>query len=300
MRRSGVGRYFDWEPLEDRRCPSIAGLAAQDPAVPIERTDAHEQEIHSAAVATAESGRAPVVFLGDSITEWWGTILGARSWESRLAPLGAADFGVSGDLTQNLLWRVNHGELAGAPRVAVVLIGTNNLHVGGTVDDTARGIEAIVDAIHAESPTTKVLLLGILPRGATADDPLRAEAAAVNERISRLDNGTTVRYLDPGAAFVGPDGTLPTSLFPDSLHPNADGYALLTDMIVGPLERMLARDEPEAPTRAPATEANDFGAPTQGAMAGQVAGLGVPIPNPGPEAGTIIAPIQAVQIKKKT
>jgi len=231
--------------LEGRDCPSITVppyLAEIPPlgATPVERTDPAAVRQHLLDVERAESGRYPVVFLGDSITNYWATLGGAASWRKSLAPLGAAAFGVPEDLAQDLLWRVENGELAGHPRVAVVEIGTNNLGAADSVSDTVTAITGVVHAIEAESPSTEILLLGLLPRGASPADPLRGEVAAVNSQIAGLADGSRVRYLDLGPAVTLPDGAIaPNFLAPDYVHPDARGYRLLTAAIVPTIVSML-------------------------------------------------------------
>ena len=144
------------------------------------------------------------------------------------------------DLAQDLIWRVENGELAGHPKVAVVEIGTNNLGAGDSVADTVTAIAGVVDAIEAASPSTKVLLLGLLPRGASPADPLRAEVSAVNARLAGLADGGRVRYLDLGPAVTLPGGAIaPNFLAPDDVHPDARGYRLLTAAIAPTLVSLL-------------------------------------------------------------
>ncbi len=209
-------------------------------AIPIERTDPAEVRQHGLDLKAAASGRADVVFLGDSITNYWANRSGAESWRAGLAPLGAAAFGVPEDVAQNLIWRVENGELAGHPKVAVVEIGTNNLGAGDSVSDTVTAIAGVVDAIEAASPATEILLLGLLPRGASPTDPLRAEVAAVNAQIAGLADGDHVRYLDLGPTVTLPGGAIaPNFLAPDYVHPDARGYRLLTAAIEPTLVSML-------------------------------------------------------------
>lgn len=178
---------------------------------------------HDAFVAQAQRGPYDVVFLGDSITAYFAT-RGATVWERDIAPLGAvADFGIDGDRTQFVLWRVLHGELDRTnARVVVLMIGSNNL-ASATPDGVARGIGATVDAVRAALPHAIVILNAILPRGAK-DAPARAAAADVNARIARLADGTAVRWVDAGNAFLTADGTIDPALMPDALHPSAAGY----------------------------------------------------------------------------
>jgi lysophospholipase L1-like esterase len=178
---------------------------------------------HGAYVARAQQGGIDVLFLGDSITEFFAT-RGKDVWDREIAPLGnVVDFGISGDRTQFVLWRAQNGELDGTgARVVVLMIGTNNL-ASATPDNVARGVAAIVDTVRARLPNAVVVLNALLPRGAPGD-PLRASLAGVNARIAALADGTHVRWLDAGAGFVAPDGTIPDTLMPDKLHPSAAGY----------------------------------------------------------------------------
>ncbi|HEV2737703.1 MAG TPA: GDSL-type esterase/lipase family protein [Candidatus Elarobacter sp.] len=178
---------------------------------------------HETYAARARQGGIDVLFLGDSITELFST-RGKDVWDREIAPLGSVvGFGISGDRTQFVLWRAQHGELDGAnARVVVLMIGTNNLATA-TPQDVARGVAAIVDTVRAKLPNAVVVLNAILPRGAPGD-PLRAKAAAVNALIAPLADRTHVHWLDAGAGFVDADGTIPDALMPDKLHPSPAGY----------------------------------------------------------------------------
>jgi len=193
---------------------------------------------HDAFVARAQQGGIDVLFLGDSITDFF-TTRGAEAWNRAIAPLGAvADFGISGDRTQWLLWRVQHGELDGTgARVVVLMIGTNNLGAA-TPENVARGIAAVVAAVQERLPGATVVLNALLPRG-TPDDPLRAKLAEVNARIQPLADGTRVRWLDAGPGFLAPDGTIPAELMPDGLHPSAAGYEVWTTALRPLLDELV-------------------------------------------------------------
>jgi hypothetical protein len=239
-----------WEPLEDRRlltpvavaipAAKLSFLNTSPTTTPLQRTDADAVSAHAAALAAVAAGKASgVVFFGDSITQAWAwSGFGKTSWDASLAPLGAVDFGVGSDQPQNLLWRLLKGELGGHPRVAVVMIGTNNLGYGP--QETAAGITAVVETIRSVSPGTRVLLLGILPRS-TPDDPYRGEIAQINGQIAGLADGNKVRYLDLGSLFLLPDGTIPPELIdtPFLLHPSTAGYQLLSDAVRAPIEALL-------------------------------------------------------------
>ena len=178
---------------------------------------------HDAFVARANQGDVDVLFLGDSIVEFFAT-RGAAVWEREIAPLGnVVDFGIQGDRTQFVLWRARNGELDGSnARVVVVMVGTNNLATA-TPDNVARGVAAIVDTVRERLPNAIVVLNAILPRG-TPSDPVRTKLADVNSRLAAFADGTHVRWLDAGGAFVDADGAIPAALMPDKLHPSTAGY----------------------------------------------------------------------------
>src|SRR5206468_2705561 len=144
----------------------------------------------------AKKGGIDVLFLGDSITDaWGGEGHGAKSsgreiFEKEFVPLKAANFGIGGDRTQHVLWRLQNGELDGIqPKVVMLMIGTNNSNgKNNTAEEIADGITAIVKEIHKQSPATKVLLLGVFPRGANPN-PQREKLADVNKIVAKLDDG---------------------------------------------------------------------------------------------------------------
>lgn len=200
---------------------------------------------HEGFVEIAKAGGVDVLFLGDSITDGWRRP-GKFLWDGHFAPLRAANFGISGDRTQHVLWRMENGELDGiSPKVVVLMIGTNNtgferdqITPRNTVAETIEGVTAVVKGLRAKLPETKVLLLAIFPRG-EKDSIYRTQLAEINAAIARLDDGKFVRFLDINAKFLWPDGTLPRDFMPDLLHPNEVGYAIWAAAIKQPLLEML-------------------------------------------------------------
>ncbi|NWK55671.1 acetylglucosamine-6-sulfatase [Verrucomicrobiaceae bacterium N1E253] len=195
---------------------------------------------HEQKVASAQNAECELLFIGDSITHGWEG-QGKKIWAQYYAPRKAFNIGFSGDRTQHVLWRFDHGELAAfQPKVAVIMIGTNNTgHSMQKAEETAEGIKAIISKLHAHSPKTKVLLLGVFPRGAKANDPKRVLNDQINAIIKGYDNGKTVHYLDISGAFLDDDGTLPKSVMPDLLHPKAHGYQLWADAMEPKLKKLL-------------------------------------------------------------
>jgi lysophospholipase L1-like esterase len=179
-----------------------------------------------------------VVFFGDSITDGWRGE-GKGVWKEHFEPLKAVNFGIGGDRTQHVLWRIQNGELDGyKPKAAVIMIGTNNLG-SNSAEQIAEGIKAIVEEIEKKQPETKVLLLGIFPRGEKADDPARGKIKEINKIIAKLDDGKKVRYLDIGDKFLEKDGNMSRTVMNDYLHLTADGYKIWAEAIEKPLGEML-------------------------------------------------------------
>lgn len=172
-----------------------------------------------------------VVFLGDSITHFWDST-GKKAWDSLFSgkPYSAVSLGFSGDRTEHLIWRIVEGkELDGyRAKAVVIMIGTNNTgHLPlekESPSDTARGIFRIVALVRAKQPNATVILHPVFPRGETVDDPLRRRNDQVNRSIKALADGKDVIWCDINDSFVDADGKLPRSVFPDLLHPAAEGY----------------------------------------------------------------------------
>ncbi len=191
------------------------------------------RERHERILALPGRADARVVFLGDSITERWEAEDGGKAtWDRVWAPLHALDLGVSGDRTEHVLWRLAHGALDGAaPRVVVLLIGTNN--AGHQVEDAAYrvsprqisdGVAAIIAQVQARCPAARVLLLAILPRGEEETDPVRRQTDAANALLKGLADGQRVRWLDTGRCFMKAENTdVDIGTMPDLLHPSPEG-----------------------------------------------------------------------------
>ncbi|MDE3068738.1 MAG: GDSL family lipase [Verrucomicrobiota bacterium] len=219
-------------------------FAQNTAVVPVPR-DAHWMQRHEGFVKLAREGGIDLLFLGDSITDGWRG-RGVKVWNRYYAPLHAANFGIGGDRTQHVLWRIEHGELDGIhPGVVVLMIGTNNTgkerhsdKIRNTIPQVIEGVQAVVKELRARLPESKILLLGIFPRGHLLD-PQRAQIAVINTVIAKLDDGKMVRYLDIGPKFLEPDGDLSRSIMPDLLHPNAKGYQIWADAMNPTLFEMM-------------------------------------------------------------
>lgn len=173
-----------------------------------------------------------VVLLGNSITQGWGgegrTVWSPAKevWDSKLKPLNAANFGISGDRTQHVLWRVMNGNFDSCrPSVVVLEIGVNNFPYH-TASEIAQGIESIVKALQKKVPGVKILLYGPLPTGKDKVDANRQKYKEIHSIIRGLENGKTVFYRNLDKVFIQPDGSLTEGLMsPDAIHLAPGGYA---------------------------------------------------------------------------
>lgn len=189
-----------------------------------------------------EAGTPPqVVFIGDSITQGWEKD-GREVWQRHYAQLNGLALGFGGDRTENVLWRLQHGEIDGiAPKVAVLMIGTNNTgHRSENPATTAAGIKRLVDEIRQRLPDTKLLLLAIFPRGEKPDDFQRGLNERVNKLIEGYADGRNVHFLNINAALLNADGSLGKDVMPDLLHPNEKGYGLWQRAMAPTLDKLLA------------------------------------------------------------
>jgi lysophospholipase L1-like esterase len=198
------------------------------------------KQLHEGHIARTKKGDVDVVFLGDSITQGWSGA-GAPIWKKHFEPLKAANYGIGGDMTQNVLYRMNDGILDGIkPKVVVVMIGTNNFGLAGdTAGDTAKGVEAILTAVRKKAPDAGVLLLGIFPRDRAPNTAFRKKIQETNEAISKSADGKKVIFLDIGKKFLAADGTLPPDVMPDALHLSEKGYGIWAEAIQEPLKTFL-------------------------------------------------------------
>ena len=206
---------------------------------------------HAAAVALMQARQPEIVMLGDSIMHFWGGdpggehVGGRRTapevWDRFFGTRRVVNLGYGWDRTENVLWRLRHGEFEHvSPKVVVVMIGTNNIPLNTPVE-IAAGIAAICDEIHQRSPASRILLLGIFPRG-EKPDANRATIDAVNQRIAGFEGrGGVVTYLDIGDRFLAADRSISQDLMYDFLHPTAKGYEVWATSMEPTLTRLLSR-----------------------------------------------------------
>lgn len=205
-------------------------------AVPTPQTESWWAARHEQALARIRQGEVDLLLIGDSITQGWADE-GRRIWDTYYGHRRAVNLGFTGDRTEHVLWRLDHGEIEGiAPKLAVVMIGTNNTDARhDPPGETAAGIRAILTTLRTRLPGTKILVLGIFPRGTSADDPLHRLNLAINDRVRAYTDNQQVFFLDLSRHFLDDRGRLSQDLMPDYLHPNERGYQVwagaMEDMI---------------------------------------------------------------------
>lgn len=182
----------------------------------------HDPPRHQQNLERIAQGPIGVAFFGDSITWGWNRM--SDLWDGAFGQYHPANFGVSGDRTQHILWRMNHGELDGyKARTIVLLIGTNNM--GDPTKDIALGVRTIIQTIREKQPQAGILLLAVFPRGHKTDK-VRGEVQELNDELVKLADGKKVRFLDIGHHFLAEDGEIPKELMYDLLHLTRKGYEI--------------------------------------------------------------------------
>jgi lysophospholipase L1-like esterase len=227
--------YFNagWEPEIPPGDPAAVSTAESEPA---------RVELDGALRQEAQQGHVNVLFFGDSITAAWTLPdLGAPVWQRDFVPLNSAAFGIPGDATQNMLWRIQSGELNGLkPKVIVLNAGTNDIAFF-SAQQTAGGVRANVLVLQNQFPQAKILVVGILPFDVpTAPAGLENRIRVANALIAKMDTGNpSLRYVDVGSDFLESDGSIIPGLFADGVHPTVAGFALYSALIKPTINAML-------------------------------------------------------------
>jgi lysophospholipase L1-like esterase len=216
---------------------ALAAAEGPRPTIPVEK----DRPRHDQFLAVAKAGGIDLLFIGDSITDNWRSA-GKTVWDKFFAPLKAANFGIGGDRTEHVLWRLRNGELDGIhPRAVVLMIGTNN---PDPAEDVAQGVKAILAEIQSRLPGTRILLLGIFPRGEKPGNARakNEQASALIAKFANPSDPKRIVYMDIGARFLAADGTLPADIMPDFLHPNAKGYQIWAEAIIDTVKQLMQED----------------------------------------------------------
>ena len=237
---------------------AVAALWAQADR-PAPRSDANSQLAHQQLLAKAKEGRIDVYFEGDSITRRWGATDYPQlleNWKANFFGWNAADFGWGADRVENILWRLENGELDGInPKIIVLLAGTNNVGnkppaggIDAAVDDVTKGIGAVVRVIQAKAPNAVVILMGIFPRNDNME--VMPEIDRINSNLEKMADGRKIRYLNINGELAASDGKLYEGMMnADKLHPAIRGYQVWADALKPILTEVLGppANEDDAP-----------------------------------------------------
>jgi lysophospholipase L1-like esterase len=225
------------------------GEAGAAPAVrPVPRGDANSRLAHRQMVENLKKGRIDVYFEGDSITRRWRATDYPQflaNWNANFFGWNAANLGWGADRIENILWRLQNGELDGVhPKVIVLLAGTNNIGrmpaSDARVAEITRGIRALLDTMRSKAPGATIILMGIFPRNDGPDPAaLVASIDRINERLARLADGKTVRYLNINDRLADRDGRLFEGMTVDRLHLSVKGYQVWADALKPLLNELL-------------------------------------------------------------
>ena len=216
---------------------------------PISRGDAWWIKRHAQINNRVEEAgkNCTVVFVGDSITQGWEGA-GAKVWENHIKELGAINLGIGGDRTEHVLWRFDNGNLEGiSPRVAVVMIGTNNFgYQQDSTEEVLGGVVAVVEKLRQDVPDIHVMLLDIFPRGEVFNE-MRGSILQVNQSLqAKYKDLKNVTFFPIGHLFLEDDGTISKEIMPDYLHLSEEGYQRWADAVIPTLATFFNRKTPSS------------------------------------------------------
>ena len=213
------------------------------PRLEIDSYDWYER--HRNLLRLESASNPQIVLIGDSITHFWGGLPsdhaanGQKAWDHAFKGLKVLNLGFGWDRTQNVLWRLEHGEFDGLhPKTVVVNIGTNNLVAtenarSNTPEEIVQGILTIRDKIHSKSPPSRIIIMGVFPRSGSTS-PFRQSIRTINQLLSEaLDRSPDTTFLDIGSQFLKPNGELLPDVMSDALHPSEMGYEIWAKALLG-------------------------------------------------------------------
>lgn len=194
-------------------------------------------KMHAEDAVVAQYDQVDVLFVGDSITAGWDW----QIWEKNFKPLKAANFGIGGDNTGNVLWRLQHGAVGNIqPKLIVLLIGVNN--IGGmqeTPEQAAAGVTKVVQQLQLAWPNSKILLNAVFPFDQTPSSENRSKVKKLNQIIAKLGNNNSIFFKDYGPLLLQKDGSISPDIMADFLHPTPKGYQIWADAMTPDIQTLL-------------------------------------------------------------
>jgi lysophospholipase L1-like esterase len=195
------------------------------------------QQFYDEDVAVADKGGVDLLFVGDSITEMWNQAV----FERAFGAWRTANFGVGGDHTGNLLWRLQNGHAEKLrPKAVVLTIGVNNFgFCDATPEQAYQGVKAVVELLRKIYPDARILLNAVLPYGQYTHSPQRIKVVELNRMVAGLNDGQHVFYQDYGLFFLQPDGDMAVEVMGDFLHPTPKGYQIWADAMLPAVRKLM-------------------------------------------------------------
>lgn len=186
----------------------------------------------------ARNGNVDILWLGDSITAGWNMAV----WEQELAPLHSANFGIGGDHTGNLLWRIQQLDTQRLqPKLIVLQIGVNNFgHLQESPAQVYQGVLAVVNTLKKRWPTTNILLNGVFPFEQSASSPRRDDVRVLNNKLHHIGDEQQVFFRDYGDQLLSPDGSIASAIMADYLHPTPQGYSIWEKAMLSDIRYLLS------------------------------------------------------------
>jgi len=220
---------------------AIAALMRAQADRPVPRSDNNSTIAHEQLLAKAKKGRIDIYFEGDSITRRWGATDYPQlleNWKQNFFGWNAADFGWGADRVENILWRLENGELDGVnPKVIVLLAGTNNVGnrvppagVEALAGDVTEGLQEVVRVMESKAPDAVIIVTGIFPR----NDNMEVMPAIdrINASLAKMAAGQKIRYLNINDKLADHNGMLYEGMMnADKLHPALKGYQVWADAL---------------------------------------------------------------------
>lgn len=194
-------------------------------------------KMYAEDIAVAEQGGVDLLFVGDSITAGWNWDI----WQKNFAQYHPANFGIGGDHTGNLLWRLKYGHAEQLkPKAVVMLIGVNNFgHLNETPKQVAAGIIANIKLLRKIYPKAKILVNGVFPFEEQATSPKRALVQKANALVAKLNDNKHIFVKDYGSLFLQADGSISKDVMGDFLHPTAKGYQIWADAMLPDIQKLM-------------------------------------------------------------
>lgn len=231
------------ETMDNKRTGNGTGNTAIIPVPKLEDDFYDWWARHEQVLAIKDRIDPEIVLIGDSITHMWGgepeanVVNGAEAWASVFAGYRVLNLGFGWDRTQNVLWRLENGELDGLhPHTVVINIGTNNTNVSSnapvnTPAEIQEGLRAICDDVRRRTPGASLVVMAVFPREESPDHPRRKEIAEINRLRAEFAEERGYAYLDIASLLLAPDGTLTRDMAADFCHPTNKGYRIWADAL---------------------------------------------------------------------